>query len=253
MSRHPSRSCQCASLTQRHTMVDPTIPFQYIPLLGPKNIRVLILHPARRSNQPIECSFRKITLQDNVASVDYEALSYTWGAPRGTEPIQCEGRTILVTLNCEQALLHLRQRFKPRTLWIDAICINQQSTEEKNQQVSMMGDIYTSATRTILWLGPKTNADLDAIMRHAARYGNMYQGVRKAYRKIRPDNSLYYTESVFEAPILCEHSILMPKLGLANKTKPLLRLNVSPESSQTHGFSGYGPSKSSFCPGQPCS
>ncbi|KAJ3456762.1 hypothetical protein MRS44_016785 [Fusarium solani] len=183
-------------------MVDPTIPFQYIPLLGPKNIRVLILHPARRSNQPIECSFREITLQDNVASVDYEALSYTWGAPRGTEPIQCEGRTILVTLNCEQALLHLRQRFKPRTLWIDAICINQQSTEEKNQQVSMMGDIYTSATRTILWLGPKTNADLDAIMRHAARYGNMYQGVRKAYRKIRPDNSLYYTESVFEAPIL---------------------------------------------------
>ncbi|UPK95610.1 hypothetical protein LCI18_006545 [Fusarium solani-melongenae] len=33
------------------------------------------------------------------------------------------------------------------------------------------------------------------------------------YRKIRPDDSLYYTESVFEAPILCEYSILMPNLA----------------------------------------
>ncbi|KAJ4191879.1 hypothetical protein NW767_010786 [Fusarium falciforme] len=207
-------------------MADPTTAFKYIPLSGPKKIRLLSLHPAWRSSQPIKCSFREITLQDNVASVDYEALSYTWGAPRGTEPIQCEGRTILVTPNCEQALLHLRQRFKPRTLWIDAICINQQSTEEKNQQVSMMGDIYTSATRTILWLGPKTNADLDAVMRHAARYGNMYQSVKKAFRKIRPDNHLYYTESIFEAPILCEYSILITKLDLADKAKPLLRPNA---------------------------
>ncbi|RSL54073.1 hypothetical protein CEP54_010071 [Fusarium duplospermum] len=183
-------------------MADPAAPFQYTPLSGPKKIRLLILHPARRSSQPIECSFREISLQDNDASVDYEALSYTWGAPRGTQPIRCEGCTILVTPNCEQALLHLRQRFKPRTLWIDAICINQQSTEEKNQQVSMMGDIYTSAIQTILWLGPKTDDGLDAVMRHASRYGNLCQGVRKAYRKIRPDRGLPYGESLFEAPIL---------------------------------------------------
>ncbi|RMJ17999.1 hypothetical protein CDV36_002314 [Fusarium kuroshium] len=183
-------------------MADTTAPFQYTPLSGPKMIRVLILHPARRSSQPIECSFREISLQDNVASVEYEALSYTWGAPTGTQPIRCEGCTILVTPNCEQALLHLRQRFKPRTLWIDAICINQQSTEEKNQQVSIMGDIYTSAVQTILWLGPKTDNDLDAVMRHATRYGNLYQSVWKTCRKIRPDRGLPYTERLFEAPIL---------------------------------------------------
>lgn len=90
----------------------------------------------------------------------------------------------------------------------------------------MMREIYSSATRTILWLGCKTDDRLDAVMRHASRYGNMYQGVRKAYRKSRPDNSLPYGESLFEATILCEYSMLMLKLGLANKSKLLLRLNV---------------------------
>ncbi|KAM0420987.1 hypothetical protein ACHAPT_011230 [Fusarium lateritium] len=183
-------------------MEDCAPPFQYTPLSSLQNIRVLILHPARRSGQPIQCSFSEISLQDNVASIGYEALSYCWGEPRGTQSIQCEGSRVMVTPNCLQALLHLRQRFKPRTLWIDAICINQQSTEEKNQQVSIMGDIYTSATRTILWLGPETDKDLSAVMRRATRYGNMYQSLRKTFRKIRPDTSLPYGEDFFEASIL---------------------------------------------------
>lgn len=40
-----------------------------------------------------------------------------------------------------------------RYLWIDAICINQKSTEDKNTQLPLMGTIYNCALSVIVWLG----------------------------------------------------------------------------------------------------
>ncbi len=39
-------------------------------------------------------------------------------------------------------------------LWIDAICINQKDTPERNAQVEMMAQIYQSAKSVFVWLGP---------------------------------------------------------------------------------------------------
>ena len=100
-----------------------------------------------------------------VPKSPYEALSYTWGARVGTLPIICCGLAsdknggegsrgvVLVTPNCDAALRHLRLRLRSRVLWIDAICIDQQSVREKNEQVPMMGEIYRAATRCVVWLG----------------------------------------------------------------------------------------------------
>lgn len=188
-------------------MDQQTQPFQYAPLKEPRHIRILVLEPARRIDDPIHCSFNEVSLDNEVgvATIPYEALSYTWGAPQGTRPIFCHGSTILVTPNCEQALLHLRNRSKPRNMWIDAICINQQSIEEKNQQVPMMGDIYRAATRAILWLGPNTDPELSAVLRNAARYGSAVNGVSRLYRKVRKSDVDFDTgESYWRAPILCK-------------------------------------------------
>jgi hypothetical protein len=38
--------------------------------------------------------------------------------------------------------------------WIDAICINQKNREERNQQVNIMGDIFSIAAYVLVWLGP---------------------------------------------------------------------------------------------------
>lgn len=38
-------------------------------------------------------------------------------------------------------------------LWIDALCIDQSSLSERSYQVSLMGDIYKSATFVLAWLG----------------------------------------------------------------------------------------------------
>ena len=40
-----------------------------------------------------------------------------------------------------------------RSFWIDAICIDQQSIGEKNKQVRLMGEIYSSAKLVVSWLG----------------------------------------------------------------------------------------------------
>ncbi|KAM7184011.1 Heterokaryon incompatibility protein (HET) domain containing protein [Rhypophila sp. PSN 637] len=163
----------------------------YTPLSDTRSIRILVLKPALLFNAPIKCSFLPITLAHAASEQNhdeaqgpqhsYEALSYTWGAPAGTKPVTCDGHTLLVTPNCDQALRHLRLKFRPRNLWIDALCINQQSLAEKNHQVPIMGEIYRGAIRTILWLGPDEDADLAKVLRHARRFGHL----RRAFRRIK--------------------------------------------------------------------
>ena len=57
-------------------------------------------------------------------------------------------------ISSEHCLSFIGQDLTPyRPLWIDAICLNQASEEEKKNQVPLMGKIYKSATRTLIWLG----------------------------------------------------------------------------------------------------
>lgn len=84
---------------------------------------------------------------------DYEALSYTWGDLTEKRPIKCCNEPFLVTENLFPALRHLRYADRGRVLRIDAICINQKSIPERNQQVGIMGHIYKSARKVTIWLG----------------------------------------------------------------------------------------------------
>jgi hypothetical protein len=40
-----------------------------------------------------------------------------------------------------------------RTIWVDAVCINQENEEEKGHQIQSMARIYGQANRVIVWLG----------------------------------------------------------------------------------------------------
>jgi hypothetical protein len=116
-----------------------------------------------------------LTSISNGDESQFEALSYVWGSQFGTEPLVCDGKQLLVTPNCKSALRHLRRGDAPRTLWVDAICIDQenakQSVEERNAQVAMMGDIYAKARRTLCWFGPG-NHFTDEVMKHLERVGS---------------------------------------------------------------------------------
>jgi hypothetical protein len=63
--------------------------------------------------------------------------------------------TLTIRSNLASALRHLRYQYKPRTLWIDAICINQEDYAERGDAVCHMGTIYKLANRVVVWFGPE--------------------------------------------------------------------------------------------------
>lgn len=55
----------------------------------------------------------------------YEAISYSWGDANKRKEIRCDNYSVTVPENLYDALRHLRYTDRVRTLWVDAICINQ--------------------------------------------------------------------------------------------------------------------------------
>ncbi|KAM0335532.1 hypothetical protein ACHAQA_000580 [Verticillium albo-atrum] len=59
----------------------------------------------------------------------------------------------MASVNLSQALYSLRDEKHSKMIWIDALCIDQQSMEEKSSQVPLMAEIYAVATSVLVWLG----------------------------------------------------------------------------------------------------
>jgi hypothetical protein len=144
---------------------DGHIPiYQFEPLSGPDQIRILQLHSAKGGY--LECSIKHIPYSQK----GYEALSYVWGS--GERPYRAiirdeSGQTqgyIPLTLNLRDALRDLRdaKEVDRNIFWIDQICINQNSTQERNQQVKLMGQIYGNADRVITYIGPSSPQEQEA-------------------------------------------------------------------------------------------
>jgi hypothetical protein len=64
--------------------------------------------------------------------------------------------TLSITHNLSVALRHLRLSQSPRTLWVDAICINQHDYAERSMQVTRMAQIYKLAHKVVIWLRPES-------------------------------------------------------------------------------------------------
>jgi hypothetical protein len=128
--------------------------YRYPALPEGRNIRVLHLYPGS-GDEPLNFELIPLSLEE-AKCLQYEALSYVWGEKEPPFFIECENELIKITKNCHEALQHLRLPHEPRTLWIDAICIDQSSITERSHQVGLMGEIYRNAEVVIGWLGPAT-------------------------------------------------------------------------------------------------
>ncbi|KAB8261868.1 ankyrin repeat-containing domain protein [Aspergillus pseudonomiae] len=144
-------------------MIQTLPPFRYEALSGKNTFRLVRLSPG--SEGPIECFLRDFELSSNLYgpywSISrypyYKALSYTWGVSNRKSWILLNGATFPVTQNLYEALQQLRSSEYRLTLWwIDLICINQNDISERCQQVSMMKDIFSMASRVVVWLGKDT-------------------------------------------------------------------------------------------------
>jgi hypothetical protein len=123
----------------------------YSDLEDTDEIRLLYLQP-KTDGDIIKCTLKHARLSEKPK---YEALSYVWG-PKDTQnerSFVIDDARFSVRENLWIALQHLRLESESRVLWIDAICINQEETQERNHQVSQMGNIFKLAFRVVVWLG----------------------------------------------------------------------------------------------------
>lgn len=131
-----------------------------VPLRTSTTIRVLYLAPDNPEDHGINGQLRTVDLDDSP-NIEYATLSYVWGDP--TLPkvtIICNGENIQITENCLAALQHLRADLcrEGLPIWIDAICIDQASQDEKDMQLPLMGRIYTETVKGYIWLGAGNTA-----------------------------------------------------------------------------------------------
>ncbi|KAI0871711.1 heterokaryon incompatibility protein-domain-containing protein, partial [Hypoxylon argillaceum] len=117
--------------------------------VGKNLIRTLELLPGQRDDE----IFCKLATANLNGDSQFEALSYTWGDLDKVTEITIGQSKCLITVSLSLALRRLRFPSTSRILWVDAVCINQKDTDEKTQQVAIMGDIYYAASQVLAWIG----------------------------------------------------------------------------------------------------
>ncbi|PMD37769.1 HET-domain-containing protein, partial [Hyaloscypha variabilis F] len=127
--------------------------FVYNPLPSSTHTRLLTLLPGDGTST-IDCL---LSPSDLLTKPHYEALSYVWGSVDTEYGILLDGKPFPVGPNLWVALYHLRDPITIKTLWIDAISINQEDDAEKAVQVRQMGNIYSNAAKVLAWLGPHSD------------------------------------------------------------------------------------------------
>ena len=185
----PRRSHRIAAIA-RHNLQSPSSdlgPYEYTTInKEASEIRLMTILPGVFGSEV------RITMQNHVFTESqipvYEALSYAWGSNKKSAKIRIKetggDRMLAVTSNLAEALQYLRYEDRPRVLWIDAICVNQQNIPERGHQVSRMADIYRSASPVLIWLGPEF-ASSDVAMRELSDLGSTVR-INWGTREITP-------------------------------------------------------------------
>ncbi|CVK96006.1 uncharacterized protein FMAN_13926 [Fusarium mangiferae] len=145
-------------------------------IIYPTILRLLSIAELDNSGSSVlTCYLTEVSLDSPI--LNYRALSYKWGVSARTTRILVNGEWLVVRLNIEDFLRHLRlnlycwdrqcgcqkesqtpvplnDRFTfPTLLWVDAVCINQDDPDERAQQVALMQQIYSHASSVLIWLG----------------------------------------------------------------------------------------------------
>lgn len=127
--------------SQKHTLPE----FHYLPLREGE-IRLFVLFPGGYDD-PLRGAICHMTF-DNAGP--YRALSYVWGPDHQSERNLGTPQGVLkIKASLGSALQRIRQKTKELVLWVDSICINQEDTKEKVQQILLLPQIFQGATSTL--------------------------------------------------------------------------------------------------------
>ena len=126
--------------------------YQYTPLRDPSS-QIRFLEVASENPEQDDLIKCKLTIWEVETAPPYHAISYTWGPEQPTETITVDDGLAVVRKNCADVLRQLIFFKTCRYYWLDALCIDQASVEEKSAQVAMMGGIFHNAEHVLLCIG----------------------------------------------------------------------------------------------------
>lgn len=155
----------------------------------------------------------RVKLSSKNECGDYLALSYRWGGPQHTiltsstlASFSAKGGLKFSTLPLGlQHALELTSRLGHEYIWIDALCILQDSADDKGHEISKMQDYYSDAVLTIQPSGMQSVADgFLGHLRNASKNSSYFLG-----------NVGLQCPQIFNIPISEEQSLVLtidPKL-----------------------------------------
>lgn len=83
----------------------------------------------------------------------YTTLSYVWGSnDQLVHTLSTPLGNLGITHALRVALLSLRNRGQPLTLWVDALCINQEDKPEKSHQITLLAEIFQRSKCTLAFI-----------------------------------------------------------------------------------------------------
>ena len=125
--------------------------YAYQPLQATKgSCRIMALQP--NAGDGTICGTLQEAIVDGLA--EYVALSYQWGPADNYDLIEIDDCPFRVRRNLFNCLAEYSRRIRqPASLFVDAICIDQSSTQERSAQVAIMGKIFQQAREVFIWLG----------------------------------------------------------------------------------------------------
>jgi hypothetical protein len=252
---------------------------RYESLEGP-NIRLITINPAIQDGM-LKLTIEQMPLTDEL---DFHVLSYVWGDSTNKKTIIVNDQRLDITQNLYDFLETTRENERnflahhehpdyrtlyitetvetadgssggrvtgaatmPVRFWIDAVCINQNDMNERNEQVPRMGDIYSMASRVWIWMGLPSkifseDPDLE-VLKQVLNY--CVQGSFKqpaSSETIRPpDKPLIEQLADYQRQVYIEHLVVrMRAMGIVLKPGPMMDMmyqqyeQVSGQASSEH-------------------
>jgi hypothetical protein len=135
---------------------------------SPSHEFIRLLKPRLVKDHLAACEIRTFSIdaspKDALNAPGYAALSYSWGDHAAVCSVQLyngsKKHSFSISRDLREALAAVARLEPSKWLWVDALCIDQSSVEERSDQVQRMKDIYSRAQCVLVWLGKERGSQL---------------------------------------------------------------------------------------------
>ncbi|KAK5696949.1 hypothetical protein LTR17_024144 [Elasticomyces elasticus] len=143
-----------------------SVSYTYQPLqIDAPYIRLMTILPDEAGSS-IRITLRHVNVAD-VPRPAYETVSYVWGNPTRSACLKVSGvgngpryRYLFVPASTAAMLNRIRLSDRKRTIWQDAVCVNQDDLVERGHQVSLMSKVYSGSMGNIVYFGELSDPNM---------------------------------------------------------------------------------------------